>query len=271
MTARTALRQGTDLLAAAGIAEPKWTAELLLCHALRQERVYLYAHPEHELSPLEQLHYGRYLHERLKRKPTQYITRRQEFYGREFMVSPAVLIPRPETELLVELALPLSPRPARVLDLGTGSGILAVTLALEFAQMTTAVDLSYEALLVARANARRLGAPVRFVQSDFAAALRGAFDLIVSNPPYVDEAVIAQLEPEVRDYEPRLALAGGEATYRRCITDAARLLKPGGWFLCEIGYDQAPFLGLFDERWESPALHHDLAGRPRALAARFRL
>ncbi len=172
--------------------------------------------------------------------------------------------------MLIELALPLSPRPARVLDLGTGSGILAVTLALEFAQMTTAVDLSFEALLVARANARRLGAPVRFVQSDFGAALRGTFDLIVANPPYVDEEVIAQLEPEVRDHEPRLALSGGEGTYRRCIADAARLLKPGGWFLCEIGYDQAAFRGLFDERWESPALHHDLAGHPRALAARLR-
>jgi release factor glutamine methyltransferase len=268
MTARTALLQGTDLLAQAGIAEPRLTAEVLLCHALRQERVYLFSHPEYELSPLERLHYGRYLHERLRRKPTQYITRRQEFYGREFTVSPAVLIPRPDTELLIDLALRLDPAPSRILDIGTGSGILAATLALEFAVLTTATDLSFAALEVARANARHLGAPVRFVQTDFAAGLRGPFDLIVSNPPYVDPAQIPSLEPEVRDHEPHLALEGGLETYRRCLSEAERLLLPGGWLICEIGFDQADFLQLFSTGWTSPALHTDLAGRPRAILGR---
>lgn len=268
MTARTALRQATDLLAKAGIAEPRITAEVLLCHALRQERVYLFSHPEHELSDLEQLHFGRYLHERLQRKPTQYITRRQEFFGREFHVSPDVLIPRPDTELLVELALRLEPRPANILDIGTGSGILAVTLALEFAVLTTATDLSHAALLVARDNAFRLGAPVRFVRCDFATAIRGAFDLIVSNPPYIATEAIAGLEPEVRDYEPRLALEGGVGTYRACMSDAERLLRPGGWLLCEIGFDQAEFQSLFGAGWSSVELHRDLAGRPRAILAR---
>lgn len=268
MTARTALRQATDLLAKAGIAEPRLTAEVLLCHALRQERVYLFAHPEHELSDLEQLHFGRYLHERLQRKPTQYITRRQEFFGREFHVSPSVLIPRPDTELLVELALRLDPRPARILDIGTGSGILAITLALEFAVLATATDVSHEALLVARANAIRLGAPVRFVQCNFASAMQGAFDLIISNPPYIAADAIDALEPEVRDHEPRLALEGDVETYRECIREAERLLRPGGWLLVEIGFDQADFQSLFGAAWTSAELHRDLAGRPRAILAR---
>src|SRR5690242_15931397 len=119
MTIRTALLQGTRLLEDAGIAVPKLTAEVLLAHAMRGSREYFYAHPEQELSELEWLHYGRYLHERLKGKPTQYITGRQEFYGREFRVTKDVLIPRPETEHLVELALPIARNAARVLDIGT--------------------------------------------------------------------------------------------------------------------------------------------------------
>src|ERR1041385_3309612 len=126
MTAQTALLQGTRLLEEGGIAAPRLTAEVLLAHALKRDRVYLYAHPEHELAEVEWIHYGRYLHERLKGKPTQYITKRQEFYGREFRVTADVLIPRPETEHVVEVARRL-PRPARLLDVGTGSGALAVT------------------------------------------------------------------------------------------------------------------------------------------------
>src|SRR5690349_18189784 len=126
MTAQTALLQGTRLLEDGGVAAPRLTAEVLLAHALRRDRVYLFAHPEHELAEVEWIHYGRYLHERLRGKPTQYITQRQEFYGREFRVSPDVLIPRPETEHVVEAAIQTGGR--RVLDVGTGSGALAVTL-----------------------------------------------------------------------------------------------------------------------------------------------
>src|SRR5947208_5919403 len=129
MTVQTALLQGTTLLEEAGIAVPRLTAEVLLAHALRRERVYLFAHPEHELAEVEWIHYGRYLHERLKGKPTQHITGRQEFYGREFRVTPDVLIPRPETEHVVEAALQLGGRTA--VDIGTGSGAIAITLALE--------------------------------------------------------------------------------------------------------------------------------------------
>src|SRR5207248_11281350 len=131
MTVHQALLQGSRLLEQAGIAVPRLTAEVLLSHALHCQRVYLYAHPEQELKDVEWIHYGRYLHERLQRKPTQYITQRQEFYGREFRVTPDVLIPRPETEHVVEVALQTARGARRILDVGTGSGALAVTLQLE--------------------------------------------------------------------------------------------------------------------------------------------
>src|ERR1035437_2746614 len=125
MTVHTALLQGVRLLEDASIAVPRLTAEVLLSDLIRQERVHLYAHPERELQEVEWLHHGRYLHERLNGKPTQYITGRQEFYGREFRVTPDVLIPRPETEHVVEVALQIARRAKRVLDVGTGSGALA--------------------------------------------------------------------------------------------------------------------------------------------------
>src|SRR4029453_265076 len=128
MTVPPALLQGPRVLEDAGIAAPRLTAEVLLAHALRRERTYLYAYPEHVLSEIEWIHYGRYLHERLGGKPTQYITGRQEFYGREFRVSRDVLIPRPETEHVVEAALELARGAHRILDVGAGSGALAVTL-----------------------------------------------------------------------------------------------------------------------------------------------
>src|ERR1043166_5804607 len=140
MTAQTALLQGARLLEEAGIAVPRLTAEVLLAHALRRDRVYLFAHPEHELLEVEWIHYGRYLHERLHGKPTQYITKRQEFYGRDFRVTPAALIPRPETEHVVEVARRCGAR--TILDVGTGSGALAVTLQLETAVQVTATDIS---------------------------------------------------------------------------------------------------------------------------------
>src|SRR6476659_10471753 len=142
MTLQTALLQGTTLLDEAGIAVPRLTAEVLLAHALRRERVYLFAHPEHELAEVEWLHYGRYLHERLKGKPTQYITGRQEFYGREFRVTPDVLIPRPETELVVETALAVGRGSRRIVDAGCGSGAIAVTLKLETGALVAGTDIS---------------------------------------------------------------------------------------------------------------------------------
>src|SRR5580700_9967644 len=171
MTIRTALAQGSELLGREGIAEPRMTAEVLLGHAIHCERAYFYAHPEQELREVEWIHYGRYLDERLRGKPTQYITKRQEFYGREFTVSRDVLIPRPETELLVETILKIKPGLGVIVDIGTGSGIIAVTLALELACPVIATDLSLEACAIARCNALKLGANVQFLEADLLNAI----------------------------------------------------------------------------------------------------
>src|SRR5271154_5857011 len=153
MTIQTALLQGAKLLADDSIAVPRLTAEVLLCRALNREREYLFAHPEEELTEVVWLHYGRYLHERLNGKPTQYITGRQEFYGREFRVTPDVLIPRPETEHVVEAALRLAPHARLIVDVGCGSGILAVTLNLETGAQTWATDISEAAIRAAAQTA----------------------------------------------------------------------------------------------------------------------
>src|SRR6202140_4565019 len=148
MTVQTALLQGAMLLEEDAIGAPRLTAEVLLAHALRRERSYLYAHPEEELAETGWIHYGRYLHQRLQGKPTQYITGRQEFYGREFRVTPDVLIPRPETEHLIGAALTRSAE--AILDIGTGSGAIAVTLALETKARVKATDISRAALRIAQ-------------------------------------------------------------------------------------------------------------------------
>src|SRR5450432_1560959 len=164
MTLQTALLQGSGLLEEAGIAVPRLTAEVLLSHALHCERVYLYAHPERELEEVEWIHYGRYLHERLQGKPTQYITQRQEFYGRSFHVTPDVLIPRPETEHVVETALTVGKGSRRFVDVGCGSGALAITLQLETGAEVWGTDVSFAALTIAAGNAAQLGARVFLAQ-----------------------------------------------------------------------------------------------------------
>ncbi|MGJ5820138.1 peptide chain release factor N(5)-glutamine methyltransferase [Paludibaculum fermentans] len=274
MTAKTAVQQGSDLLAGAGIPEPRLTAEVLLLHALHKERIYLFSHPEHELSTIEWIHYGRYLHERMQGKPTQYITRIQEFYGRPFHVSPSVLIPRPETEHTAEQALRVAPQTRTLLDIGTGSGVLAITLALELRARAVATDLSLDALQVARRNAVELQARVDFVQCDLASGIQARFDLVVSNPPYIPVAEIPGLQREVRDFEPHLALVGGvEGTelYHRIVPQAERLLKPGGWLIFEIGYlgETGVRQAFAQGPWEDVTLVHDLAGLPRVLRGRY--
>jgi release factor glutamine methyltransferase len=275
MTLKTALLQGSELLAEAGVDSPRPTAEVLLSHALGREKIFLYSHPEHELSPIEWLHYGRYLYERMGGKPTQYITRTQEFYGRPFRVTPDVLIPRPETEHVVEHALEVAKGARRVLDIGTGSGALAITLALEMrAEFTVATDLSFDALRTARANASALQAEVRFVQCDLAEAIRGPFDLVVANPPYIPEREIPTLQREVRDHEPHMALVGGvngTELYQRIVPQAERLLVPGGWLIFEIGYQgESAVRSAFEGRaWRDVTTGYDLAGLPRVLRARY--
>lgn len=270
LTVGEASRQAIRFLSEHGIESPRLTAEVLLSRALGQDRVYLYAHPEAPLPELAWIHFGRWLHERTQGKPLQYITREQEFYGRRFTVGPGVLIPRPETELIVELAL--RNEPTTVLDIGTGSGILAITLALEWERPTVATDISAEALRIARANAEALGAPVQFVQADLAVAFAAhSFDAIVTNPPYVPAGDGPGLQREVRDWEPPTALFSGPDGldhYRRLEPLCRRLLRPGGWLLGEFGYGQAAAIAELFQGWRAVELHADLAGTPRVLAAR---
>lgn len=275
LSVRDALNEGIALLSDSRIGEPRLTAEVLLCHALKRERVFLYSHPEAMLTDLQRLHYGRYLHERMQGKPTQYITKRQEFYGRDFEVSPAVLIPRPETEHVVETVLRLSPGAVRVVDIGTGSGAIAVTLALELAAArVVATDISGDALDVASRNAAALGARVGFVQCDLGSAIAPeSVDVVASNPPYVPLEDKSTIQVEVRDYEPEVALYGGAKgteIYARLIPDAARILKPGGWLVMELGYRTLDAVrAMLGAGWGEVAVVSDLAGLPRVLAARW--
>lgn len=269
MTIRTALEQGSELLGRDGIAEPRLTAEVLLGHAMHAEREYFYAHPEQELREVEWIHYGRYLDERLSGKPTQYITKRQEFYGRDFHLTSDVLIPRPETELLVETVLRLNPPPGVIVDIGAGSGIIAVTLALELKRPVIATDFSFEACAVARSNAIRLGADVHFLDADLLKPFADhSVDIIVSNPPYVPLSDRANLQREVRDYEPSLALFGGPnglAIYKRLIPEAKRVLKPNGLLALEIGFNQSDAVSALAAGFQNHQLIPDLAGIPRVL------
>ena len=276
MTVQTALRQGCRLLEEAAVPAARLTAGVLLAKAVAQERVYLYSHPEEELSELAWLHYGRYLKQRLDGVPTQYITRRQEFYGREFLVTPDVLIPRPETEHVVEtaLALHLPAQLPRVLDVGCGSGAISITLSLELRAQIWASDISLPALAVAAENARRLGAAVNFLACDVASAFAGrSFDLVASNPPYVAASDAGGLQREVRDHEPHVALFAGTTgleIYERLVAGARRILRPGGWLVMELGYRSLdPVRALLGEPWRNIRITEDLAGIPRVLAAQL--
>ena len=268
MTVRTALLQAQQLLEDAKIGEPRLTAEVLMMRATGHDRAWLYAHGNDELTELWWIHYGRFLHQRIKGEPTQYITGRQEFYGREFRVTPDVLIPRPETEHLIEAALTRSAE--AILDIGTGSGAIAVTLALETKAQVVATDVSLPALQIAQQNARRLGVKVAFVACDLGATLADeSFDIVISNPPYIAQRDQADLQPEVRDHEPALALFGGDdglAIYQRLIPEASRLLRPGRWLIMELG-DVEAVRGMCSG-WTAVEILNDLAGIARVLIAR---
>jgi release factor glutamine methyltransferase len=274
LTIQTALDQGADLLNKSGISASRLTAEVLLCHALRCERSYLYAHGSDELSTNGWIHFGRYLDERLKGKPTQYITKQQEFFGRRFLVTPDVLIPRPETEHLVEAVVStvVSRGYQRVLDMGTGSGAIAVSIALETRRHVYACDISVAALAIAERNRAAYSAPVTFFAGDLASAVAPqTLDLLVSNPPYIPGNDAANMQREVREWEPHVALFAGDTgleIYERLITQASSVVKPGGHLMMELGYQSLNGVrDLLRAGWENIEVIHDLAGWPRVVAA----
>ena len=274
MTLQTALQQGTEILDRASISVPRLTAEVLLCYALKCDRAHLYAHGNDELTELPWIHYGRYLNERLHGKPTQYITHRQEFYGRDFYVNGDVLIPRPETEHLVETALLyLKNRPiSSVLDVGTGSGAIAISVALGADRHVLASDISPPALAVAARNRNRHKAPVTLFAADLLASIAPAsVDLLISNPPYVPGGDAANMQTEVRDWEPHVALFAGETgfeIYKHLIDAAAIAVKVGGRLIMELGFRSLQEVQrMLAAHWTDIEVAHDLAGLPRVIGA----
>ena len=231
-------------LADKGVENARREAEWLLCQATGLDRVGLYLNFDKPLSDDELAGYRALVARRGKREPLQHILGSQEFDGLSFAVSPAVLIPRHDTETLLEQAVLRAPQARHMLDIGTGSGCIAIALAKRLPEAAvTAVDLSSEALAVAQRNAEAHGAAIEFLHGSFFEPVAGRrFDLIVSNPPYITTAELAELQPEVRDYEPRLALDGGPdglAAYRVIVAQAPAHLQPGGWLLLEVGAGQA--------------------------------
>lgn len=242
MTIREVLKAATARLNAAGVPNSDYDAAAMLAHVLGEDALMLRMNSWKEM-PAERLEgYEAIIARREKREPMQYILGSTGFMGLDFHVEPGVLCPRPDTEILCEEALKRLEPGARVLDIGTGSGALAVSIAKLGKDVdVTAVDISDTALRVASGNAEKNGANVRFVKSDCFAALDGEmFDMIVSNPPYIDREEMAQLMPEVL-MEPELALFGGEDGldfYRRISREAGAHLMPGGCLLFEIGWKQ---------------------------------
>ncbi|MEO6803898.1 MAG: peptide chain release factor N(5)-glutamine methyltransferase [Granulicella sp.] len=277
MTVREAIAGGTRKLAGnlelqAGAARD---AEMLLLHELGISRAGLLAHPERVLVDAELARYEANLARRLACEPIQYIVGEQEFYGLRLRVTRDVLIPRPETEHLVEAVLARLRGAVRVLDVGTGSGAIALALAANLPEASvTAVDLSPAALAVAAGNAQTLGlvGRVRFLESDLLGAVRGeVFDAVVSNPPYVPEGDRTGLAAQVREFEPELALFGGASgmnVYERLIPQAALALKVGGLLAMEIGYGQREAIAALLSGWAGVSFVDDLQGIARVVLAR---
>jgi release factor glutamine methyltransferase len=273
------LRRASTFLAARGSASARLDAEVLLAAVLATDRVGVYLRFDQPLAPAEVESYRALVRRRAAGEPVAYLTGRREFWSRDLAVTPAVLIPRPETELLVErllAAVPDRAAPLRVLDLGTGSGALAVALAAELPSATVvALDVSRAAAAVAAANARACGVEDRvlLLAADWCTALRpeARFDVIVSNPPYVESGALDALPPEVRA-EPRLALDGGAdglAAYRVLVPAAAPLLAPGGRLFVEVGVGQASAVAEICAAagFGEAVCYDDLAGIARIVAA----
>ncbi len=294
---RTALKQGMADLRAAEVSSHTLAAEVLLMHALGRDRAWMYSHHEEILDPATTQKYFQLIGRRAAGQPTQYLTGHQEFWGLDFEVTPAVLIPRPETEHVMEVALArlgerglkihmdtgLPRETLHVADIGTGSGCLAVALAYELPHAEIiATDSSAAALEIARRNAacNQVADRIRFIEADLL-ALPGNertpepfFDLIVSNPPYIADSDAASLQREVRDHEPHAALFAGPTgteIYERLVAEARDQLRDRGILVLELGYNSAePVRAMFDATstaWTNVSITMDLAGIPRILAA----
>lgn len=284
MTIAEAIRKAADRLAAHQAPDARLDAELLLRQVIKRDRAWVFAHGDEQLDSDAGKQYETLLQRRLKREPVHYLIGMREFYGRAFVVTPDVLIPRPETELIIDTALAEGerlPGDPLIIDLCTGSGCIAITLAAELrTTRLLATDLSPEALRVARTNAQRhqVEDRVRLLRGDLFEPveqldLAGKADIITANPPYVPAALLGILPPEVRDHEPGMALvAGPEGTefHRRIIADAPRFLKHGGKLIMEMGIDQADAVRAIVRdtgAYDAPQVLKDLAGIERVLIA----
>jgi release factor glutamine methyltransferase len=267
-------------LTAENVPSPRMNAELLLMFTLNCDRAFIYAHPERELDADEVRRYDDALAARARGTPAQYITGHQEFWGMDLIVSPAVLIPRPETEHLIEAVLDRAKGsshagPLRIADVGTGSGCIALALAKELPHAEIhATDISSVALELARANARRhqLDSRIRFFEADLLAGLENnSFDFVVSNPPYVGESEEDQVQMEVRKFEPRNAVFAGPTgteVIERLIPQAHAALKPGGWLMMEVSGTIAMEVSRLLQNWNEVQIKPDLQSIPRVVQAR---
>lgn len=283
VSVRSALRDAMGSLEAAKVPSHALAAELLLMHAVRCDRAWLYSHPEVAIGDQALQSFLELVTRRAQGVPTQYLTGKQEFWGLEFEVTPAVLIPRPETEHVVEVAMERlgearREERLRLADVGTGSGCIAIALAREFKNAEIlATDISSAALEVARRNAERHGVSeqIRFVECSLlnTTAVEGRrFDLIVSNPPYVARNEEAQLQREVREHEPQQALfsgAAGTEIYEQLIAGTEEKLRSDGSLVVEIGYGACEKVRamLNSAAWKDIRIQNDLAGIPRVLSA----
>lgn len=280
MQLKQALASGLERLEASQIPSPRMNAELLLKFVLNCDRAYLFAHPERELNEQEEFHYEAALAERARGMPAQYITGHQEFWGMDLIVTPAVLIPRPETEHVIETILELvalernTSSPIRIVDVGTGSGAIALALAKELPDSEIhSTDISAAALEIARANAARhqLEKSIHFQQADLLGNLKPPFDVVVSNPPYVGESEEDSVQLEVRKFEPRTAVFAGETgteVIARLIPQARTALRPGGWIVMEISGTIAEPVRNLLHGWEKVEVKEDLQSIPRVIRAR---
>lgn len=285
MTVRQTLQEGTSFLARKGVTSARLDAELLLGKVMGAGRESLYVDDEMPLQGSERRRFQRLVERRARREPVSYITGQWEFWSLEFLVTPAVLVPRPETELLVEIVLALMAQfdeglPLKLLDLGTGSGVIAVSLAKEQRNGEIwATDLSGEALEIARANATHHGVErkIHFLQGDLFEPVkeyRRFFQMVISNPPYVRRGEMKHLPREIQDWEPKAAIDGGWDgldLYRRIIQEGHRYLVDGGLMALEIGADMGSEVSrLFAATgcFSKCSMYKDYAGRDRVLVAR---